>query len=197
MALDGPHAFDRRQDDREEAAEEDDDGLHVPVEPEPQDDQRDERNARQRIEEVQPRVEREREAPVPADEDPERDREDDGRARAHDELERRDPHVVPEARLRHLARAGRRDRRRRAEEELVDETSGRADLPDDEEQDDSRDAQDDALVPPVPPHERGPRLADPWVDRPERRARRDGHSISAPRRRRPRARLDAQSPRAR
>src|SRR5437773_378857 len=33
------------------------------------------------------------------------DREDDGRARAHDELERRDPHVVPEARLRHLARA--------------------------------------------------------------------------------------------
>src|SRR5436309_1954558 len=125
LAIAGPYAFDRGQDDREEPPEEHDDRLHLEAQAHPENDEGDKGNPRESVEEVQPRVERQGNAAVPPDRDAERHGKQQRRERSDRKLGRADLHVLPEARLLDLQRAGGGDLDRRAEEELRDQASVR------------------------------------------------------------------------
>ena len=118
------------------------------AEPEPQDEERDQGDAGQGVEEVQPRVGHVRQALVPAERQSERDGKRDGQDVAADQLEQADPDVVPEPGDLDLPGPRQEDVGGLAEEELIDDPEPAAELPAADEDPDPEQPVDERFVPP-------------------------------------------------
>ena len=136
-----PHAGRGVDDDREERAEEDDGDLRPDADPEPDDEEREQDDARRGVEERDERIDGVGEAPVPADAEAEQDPHDDGEDVADGELLKAHRNVLRELptldevaeREDHLARHGEEQRRRDRELEPAEHDALRPGGPDEPE----------------------------------------------------------------
>src|SRR5438874_5875008 len=172
-------------DDREKCSQEDDRDLRLHLDAEPEDEERDEDDARCAVEEVHERVERVLEPRVPAHEQPEGETGHDRHAVADPDLGAARPNVEPDvSRLEELHERLRDVPRTGHEEDGVD-ARVRDDLPGRERDDDAEGADDDrfVLLEPARLYDRPPFLGRRPVQRRRRRGglpALDGHAAGTP-----------------